>query len=239
MIDMARIPVPSSGGKFLLDDTCWNTTSTLSDILGRMYSRTSKKNDFLNFFFHLAYRMSKAMAEREAWNFLEKHNFPFEFASINPFIVFGPLYPLTLKQMDQEASNQVNIGNTRGEKLRGSMLIYANLFSGKQQAAANTISLCDVRDVALAHVKALTVKNVNKQRIIIGNECTTMQRIVKEMKAVRPEQCKAQVKEEMQNIEPVIKLDQSKSVELLQLQYTAAEKTIADTADSLIELGYL
>lgn len=103
------------------------------------------------------YYLSKAAAERAAWDFVEKHSPSWDLVVINPFIVIGPAM-----------TDSINESNR----------IFADLLNGKFPAIMSlTWGFVDVRDVAVAHVKALTTPQANGRYLCAG-ETRTMREVV-------------------------------------------------------------
>lgn len=97
-----------------------------------------------------AYSKSKTVAERAAWDFVNKElpeDKAFELSVINPCVVLGPVINGTI-------STSVEIVKRLMERSMP-MVPKANF------------AVCDVRDVALAHVKAMTLPNAANHRHII------------------------------------------------------------------------
>ncbi|UYV78182.1 hypothetical protein LAZ67_16000386, partial [Cordylochernes scorpioides] len=106
--------------------------STLEE--GRVYTEddwsddTSKALD--------AYARSKTLAERAAWEFVKEHP-ELELAVINPGLIIGPVH--------------------RAFAVGSSLMLVKRLLDGSIPLYPRVnICICDVRDVALAHVRALT-----------------------------------------------------------------------------------
>ena len=93
------------------------------------------------------YCASKAMAERTAWDLAR--NTDFELCVVNPSFVFGP--PL---HCGAGASNDIIKG----------------LMTGKQEVIQTRIQCVDVRDVARAHVAAMTTKEAAGHRHCLVTE---------------------------------------------------------------------
>lgn len=96
-----------------------------------------------------AYGRSKTLAEKAAWDY--HASLPdgerFELVVINPTLVFGP--PLKTDDF------------TSGNILKG-------VLNGTRPSISKTmLALCDVRDVALAHYKAIKVEKAAGERICI------------------------------------------------------------------------
>lgn len=104
----------------LLSEADWNDKSTLT------------RN---------AYYYSKTMAERAAWDFMEREKPGFDLIVINPFMVIGPAL-----------SSEINTSNQ----------ILVDVAAGVYPAIlALEWGFVDVRDVAEAHVRALTASDAN------------------------------------------------------------------------------
>ncbi|MBN1564092.1 MAG: aldehyde reductase [Anaerolineae bacterium] len=104
------------------------------------------------------YPKSKTLAERDAWEFVENHP-ALELAVINPAMVLGPLLDaryttsieIVLKLMNRDAPGCPNIG----------------------------WSFVDVRDVAAAHLAAMTIPEATGQRFICSHEFAWLQDIAR------------------------------------------------------------
>lgn len=98
-----------------------------------------------------AYAKSKILAERSAWDFVEekkKKDEPvFELSVINPVLVLGPI--LT-------------------EAYGSSAQLFLNVFQNPNEKVTNyPVFCCDVRDVALAHVRAAFLPEAAGKRFLI------------------------------------------------------------------------
>lgn len=92
------------------------------------------------------YRRSKILAERAAWDFMARSGGRTSLTTILPGAVFGPLLP----------------GGTPG-----SVWVIGNLLDGKPPRLINLgFSVVDVRDLAAAHVAALTAPAAPGQRFL-------------------------------------------------------------------------
>jgi dihydroflavonol-4-reductase len=120
----------------LLDESDWNTKSTL------------KRN---------AYYLSKAEAERAAWQFMEERQPAFDLVAINPPFVIGPS---RIPQLN--TSNRVIAGMTTG------------LWPGVLELQWVVV---DVRDVALAHIRAMETVSASG-RYLTGAAVRTMRQVV-------------------------------------------------------------
>lgn len=97
-----------------------------------------------------AYRVSKIRAERAAWDFMKAHGGKTEFATVLPGAVFGPL-------LLPENSGSVEI-------IRG-------LMQGRPPAMPRLgFWIVDVRDLAAAHVSAMTAPQAAGERFIAAGQ---------------------------------------------------------------------
>lgn len=104
-----------------------------------------------------AYYYSKTLAERAAWDFVEKDKPGFDLVVINPFLVIGP-----------SLSAGVNTSNQ----------MFVDLLGGTYPGIMNlTWGFVDVRDVADAHVRALEAPQA-KGRYITAGETVSMRALV-------------------------------------------------------------
>lgn len=103
------------------------------------------------------YYYSKARAERVAWDYVEKERPGFKLVVVNPFLVIGPSLVPSLN-----TSNQ----------------IFADLLTGKYPGMVSlSWGVVDVRDVALAHLLALTTPKA-KGRYLCASGVVTMREVV-------------------------------------------------------------
>ena len=99
-----------------------------------------------------AYYYSKTLAEKAAWAFMEQEPRPFGLVVINPFMVIGPSLTSSLN-----TSNQV----------------LADLLKGTYPGVLSlTWGMADVRDVAAAHILAMTSPSAHGRYICAGDTIT-------------------------------------------------------------------
>lgn len=128
-------------------------TSSLAAIDGgRNYDCTLTENDWSNLDspFINAYIASKTLAERKAWSIMKQAGNSDRLAVINPGAIFGPL-------LDTDPGTSAEI--------------ILNMLNGAMPIVPNIILSCvDVRDVAAAHIAALTTLNAaGKRHILCGD----------------------------------------------------------------------
>jgi nucleoside-diphosphate-sugar epimerase len=101
-----------------------------------------------------AYGKSKTLAERAAWNFVADEGGGLELTTILPVAVMGP---------------------AMGNEVSGSNGIVQRMLAGKLPAYPNVyIPIVDVRDVAAAHVAAMTAPGAAGERILVASDQPAM-----------------------------------------------------------------
>ncbi|KAJ5637080.1 hypothetical protein N7490_006959 [Penicillium lividum] len=172
------------------------------------------------------YRASKTFAEKAAWDFVEKEKPNFDIATINPPLVFGPIVHYL---------NSLEAINTSNQRVR-------DLIQGKfkEKIPPTGIFLwVDVRDVALAHVKAIEVAEAGGQRFFVVAGYFSNKQAADTIRETH-----AKLESKLPSPDAVddfpsniYEFDNSKSREVLGLNYRSFKQTISDTVDSLLEVG--
>ena len=106
------------------------------------------------------YYLSKTLAERAAWDFMETRKPHFDLVAINPFFVIGPSLTKELGTTNQ---------------------IFADMLKGTYPGIMNlNWGLIDVRDVADSHIRAMEVSGAHG-RYICANDAVSMRTVVEWM----------------------------------------------------------
>ena len=183
-----------------------------------------------------AYARSKTIAERVARDWMAAHGAPMEFVTINPAVVLGPVL---------------------GPDFSTSLQLVKKLIDGAFPGIPRlNFSIVDVRDVADAHVKALTGPGLDGERFIVAGEPYWLEdvaRILKERLGARAQKVPTRrLPDFMVRLsaffDPQIRLvvpelGRSKAISsehakaLLGIRFRPAEETIAEAANSLIDTG--
>ncbi|XP_010490093.1 PREDICTED: cinnamoyl-CoA reductase 1-like [Camelina sativa] len=158
----------------------------------------------------LWYAVSKTLAEVEAWRFAKEKGI--DLVVINPGLVLGPLLQPTLNY---------------------SVSLIAGLIKDKNDSVNKNSRLVDVRDVALAHVKAYETPSANG-RYIIDGPIVTINDIEKVLHEFYPD-LNLVDKNEASEIIPVIYKLSVEKVKSLGIEFTPTEVTLRDTVLSLKE----
>ncbi|CAD6582220.1 MAG: methylglyoxal reductase (NADPH-dependent) gre2 [Cyphobasidiales sp. Tagirdzhanova-0007] len=173
-----------------------------------------------------AYKAGKTLAEKAAWQFVEDNKPKWDLVALNPPFILGPI----LHQVNAADKLNTSVGQW-----------YAWLTGSKNgdDAAGPLSNVVDVRDLAHAHVQAISLEEAGSKRIAVSNQPYTWQLCLDEVygnDAVMkswPKLPKGRTgadKLEDQNL-----LDNSRSKEILKMTYIPFKKTLLDAAASLAE----
>lgn len=168
----------------------------------------------------------KTFAEKAAWDFIKNEKPEFDIATINPPLVFGPIVHYL---------NSLDAINTSNQRMR-------NIIQGQMKekiAPSGTFLWVDVRDVALAHVRAIEVPEAGGQRFFITAGYFSNKEIVDIVRDTHPElEPKLPPKDAPGDFpDKIYEFDNSKSLQILGLKYHTFKETISDTIDSLLAVG--
>lgn len=104
------------------------------------------------------YVKSKMLAERAAWDFIEKEGNGMELAVINPTGIFGPV-----------------LGANFGTSVKMALGLATGQYLPEEDFSIGAV---DVRDVADLHIKAMTHPEAKGQRFIATSESTTVNEMI-------------------------------------------------------------
>ena len=166
------------------------------------------------------------MAERAAWDFVEKEQPNFDIATINPPFVFGPIINY-LKSLES-----INTSNAR----------FRDFIQGKAKdklPPTGNFLWVDVRDVALAHVRAIEVPEAGGKRFFVTAGHFTNKDIVNVIWETYPELEPRLPPKDVPSDMPadIYGYNNNRSIEILGIKYRPLKQTIADTVKSLLSLG--
>ncbi|TKY86860.1 hypothetical protein EX895_004148 [Sporisorium graminicola] len=174
-----------------------------------------------------AYRASKTLAERAAWQFVDENKPTWDLVTINPPLVFGPIL------------HQVN----SPEKLNTSVSFVWGLLHGskKEDDLLTPSGNCvDVRDVAYAHVEALVRPEAGGNRFATALTPFVYQDLADIIHSDNqvPTDWKKQVPSGKQGQGKSVKqneLDGSKATRVLGLKYIPLKDVVQDMVASLAD----
>ncbi|BDD58167.1 methylglyoxal reductase (NADPH-dependent) gre2 [Monascus purpureus] len=172
------------------------------------------------------YRASKTFAEKAAWEFVEKEKPNFDLATINPPLVFGPVahYLDSLEAL-----------NTSNQRIRD--LIQGKFKDGLPPTV--TFLWVDVRDVALAHVRAIEVPQAGGNRFFVTAGSFANKDLAEAVRETHPElESKLPPKDTPSDLPAdVYKFNNKKSIQVLGLKYHPLKETVDDTVKTLQAVG--
>ncbi|ODN78404.1 hypothetical protein L202_04043 [Cryptococcus amylolentus CBS 6039] len=170
-----------------------------------------------------AYYASKTIAERALWEYVESEEPTWDAASINPVLVSGEVIHQCDKVEDLNASVAMIYQWASGQRSESDLL-------------APSGPWVDVKDVALAHVRALTTPEAGGERFLLSAANATGQDFVdsihkhfpdaKNVPVGRPGSSAA-VNEQQNH------LDGRKAEKVLGIKYTSLEDSVKDLFESI------
>lgn len=179
-----------------------------------------------------AYRGSKTLSEKAAWDFMEKEKPGFDLVTINPSLVFGPAAP----HLSPGELGALNTSNVR----------ILDMIQGKMKDKLNPTGFytyVDVRDVALAHIKALDAPDASGKRFLLMAGYHSNKEIAQIIANLGPEY-KEKLPSNLDAIESDIPgpeerygFSNKRSIDILGISYTSLATSVKDTVESLLRLG--
>ncbi|KAH6661835.1 dihydroflavonol-4-reductase [Halenospora varia] len=172
----------------------------------------------------ITYIGSKKFAEKAAWDFVENEKPEFILSTINPVLVFGPVTNY-LKSLDN-----VNTSNT----------IFRDMMQGKMKSGitASSFFWVDVRDVALAHVRAIEVPEAAGKRFLAAAGPFNNEQIAKVIKDNFPNLAdnfpeKIDIPDEPQSY----RIDTTPMNQILGIPFRPLDQCVIDTVKSLLKVN--
>ena len=173
------------------------------------------------------YRASKTFAEKASWDFVEKEKPNFTLSTINPPLVLGPIVHYL---------NSLESLNTSNQRIR-------DIYQGKAKdeiPETGTFLWVDVRDLALSHVKAIEVDAAKNKRFFVTAGYFSNKEIAQIIKKEYP-----QTKDLPSDSTPggdypkdgVYSYDNSRTKEVLGIQFKSLHDSIKDTVKSFQSVG--
>ena len=208
------------------NETHWN-----NDILDDNVSPDDFAKDTTDLF--TTWRASKTLAEHAAWAFMSSATPKLKFTlfSILPPLMFGP----AIQYIPENSLENLNTSNLR----------IRNMIQGKMKDILEPTGIyiwVDVRDVALAHVRALELEAneepaANRFFVTAGyfsnaQIANVIRREYPELRDMLPEQYESDLDLENKPFE----VDNSRSKDVLGLKYRTLEESVIDTVKSLMML---
>ncbi|MBL8556330.1 MAG: aldehyde reductase [Phenylobacterium sp.] len=184
-----------------------------------------------------AYRRSKIVAEKAAWDFMSGQDGATEFVTVLPSAIFGPVL---------SADNL------------GSVMVVGRLFGGTMPGVPKVgFSVVDVRDLADAHIRAMIAPEAAGQRFIACSDYLTMTQMARALRDGLPEPFASRApKRTLPNFvvrlaakrDPALRgivptlgrrhaFNSAKAQQVLGWRPRPARETVVDTGRRLIEVG--
>lgn len=169
-----------------------------------------------------AYPRSKAIAERAAWDFVEREGGGTELVAVNPTGIFGPALVA---------------------ESRSTLAMIKAMLDGKMTVVPRQrFGVADVRDVADAHIQAMTVPEAAGQRFLVLADGPTiswliMAQILRDRLGPLAARVPTVAAPGCEPPDLIIHNERAKRV--LNFRPRAAATTIVETAESLRDLGLL
>nr|KAK5441229.1 Glycine-rich RNA-binding protein 2, mitochondrial [Exophiala xenobiotica] len=206
--------------KDLLDPAIQGTTGILESIV--KYAPTASES------VPNGYRASKTFAERAAWDFLEREKPNFTLSTLCPPQVFGPVVPQLSSLDTLNTSNQVIRDIVQGKF--------------KSQIPPNaTYTWIDVRDLALCHVLALERPGAANKRFFLAAGFFSNKELVEVVRKNFDQYNELLPSEDVPGggypEGGLYKIDNSRAVDILGIEWKSLDDSIADTVKSLQALG--
>lgn len=185
------------------------------------------------------YVKSKTLAERAAWDFIEREGGALELASVNPVGVFGPVL---------------------GADFSASILVVQRLLDGAIPGCPRlTLGIVDVRDVADLHVRAMLHPDARGERFLaVAGDFVWVRDIARILKERLGEAARRVPTRQLPNwvvrlaaiLDPVVKqilpdlgkeknATHEKATRVLGWTPRSTEDALVATAESLLDLGLL
>jgi len=187
---------------------------------------------------HQPYSYSKTLAEKEAWKIMKAQN-RWDMVAINPGLVLGP-----------------SMSNGSASESLSTML---EIMDGTMRTGAPNLRfpIVDVRDVAIAHIRAATRENGTGRHIMVSASGSVME-IASYIKEAFPGKCRLPLwqapkfivwilapifgitrKFVKQNVGYPIEFDNSRAKNELGLNFMNIKQSVQDHAQQIIDDGWL
>ncbi|EHK21639.1 uncharacterized protein TRIVIDRAFT_52826 [Trichoderma virens Gv29-8] len=172
---------------------------------------------------YISYCSGKKEGELAIWDFVKTNSPKFSVTVFLPALIFGP----PIEPVKQGAKG-----------LHYSARIIYSFFNGTYTTIPPTTfpSYVDVRDLAEAHVKALTEPKVANKRLTIGGQSMTYTKLVHSLAKVPELKGRLPADSgEDENVVPATVIA-DEATEALNLTFRSIDETMADTAKRILEL---
>lgn len=210
----------------IYDESSWNPV-TMQEASGNVriaYGGSKVSSSCMYFGGVLLMTVIQALAERAAWDFVNKEKPNFDLVAINPPLVFGPILKI-LSVARMNTSNQRIYDMLQGK------------FAGGQLPPTGVFLWADVRDVATSHVNALEIAEAGGQRFLLTAGHFSNKGIAEAIIEKDPTK-RSRLPLELNDDTPadVYGYNNDKATGILKVKFRSFSESINDTIDSLISL---
>ena len=174
------------------------------------------------------YRASKTFAEKSAWDFVEHEKPNFTLATMCPPLVLGPIVHYL---------NSLDALNTSNQRIR-------DIITGKSKegiSPTGTFIWVDVRDLALAHVKAMELDAAANKRFFVTAGYFSNKEIANLVRDAYPALVEKLPPRDTETgdypKEGLYKYDNSRVKGVLGIEFRSLKEAIVDTVKSLQAVG--
>lgn len=170
--------------------------------------------------------LMQTFAEKAAWKFVETEKPQFDLVTMNPPLVYGPVV--------HDLTSLDNL-NTSNQRIR-------DFVQGKCTddvlPPTGTFLWTDVRDLALAHVRAIEVPEAGGRRFLVTAGLYSMKTLVDAIRKTHPELESKLPKNPIDDTPAdIYGYDNSPARELLGINFRSLEESVRDTVDSLLRIS--
>lgn len=170
------------------------------------------------------YRGSKKLAEKAAWDFVEQEKPNFTLSTMCPPLVIGPIVHYL---------NSLDALNTSNQRTRDCMQGAWD----KEIPDTGVFLWIDVRDLALAHVKAMETPDAGGKRFFVTSGYFCNNEIGEIVRNNFPEYKDKIATKGGERPKEMFKYDNSRTVDVLGIKFTPFESSIVDLVKSLKAVG--
>lgn len=170
---------------------------------------------------------SKKLAEKYAWDFVEKEKPKFALVSVNPVYIFGP------QPFDELAKKNLNTSN---EIIDGLLKLKAT-DSDWPHTVGNAV---DVRDVAKAHIVAFENGKASGKRLLVSagpfTDQTLLDIIHKNFRSLGDSLPVGTPGSDLEDFKKKPSLDNARTREILKFPLRSIEESVCDTVSQILEV---
>lgn len=156
---------------------------------------------------------------------MEEENPSFDMSTINNTYTFGPI---------QQQLSSLDAMNTSNLRIRDLVL---GRMKERLQPTYPVFTWVDVRDVAVAHVRAMTCPQAGGKRFYVVGGHFSNKKLADSIRRSHPQLAHRLPSQDAEDDLPadVYQFDNTRSIEVLGLRYTDLETSVKDTVDSILE----